>query len=63
MYILKSGLIKLIPKNKYYDITDLIKKAKKQGKKIGVFPINDKSWIDIGQWEEYHKAIEKLRVG
>ena len=28
--------------------------------KVGVFPINEKDWIDVGQWEEYRKSIKKL---
>ena len=39
---------------------DLIKLAKRKKKQIGVYPIDDESWIDVGQWSEYHKAIEKL---
>ena len=48
-------------KNKFYHITHLIKDAKNQGKKVGVFPIDDEAWIDVGEWTEYEKAIEKLK--
>ena len=41
-------------------MTDLIKLAKKRKKKIAVYPIDDESWIDVGQWSEYHKAIDRL---
>ena len=41
-------------------MTDLIKLAKTRKKRIGAYPIDDESWIDVGQWSEYHKAIEKL---
>ena len=34
--------------------------AKKNGKSIGVFPVNDDAWIDIGEWAEYKKAIDLL---
>jgi len=52
--------LNLIPKNKFYHITRLIEDAKNQGKKIGVFPIDDDAWIDIGHWAEYKKAIDKF---
>ena len=32
----------------------------KKKKKVMVFPVSEKSWIDIGQWVEYKKTIEKL---
>ena len=60
LYVLNPNLIKLIPKNKKYDMTDLIQRAKRKKKQVGVYPIDEESWIDVGQWSEYHKAIEKL---
>ena len=41
-------------------MTDLIAKVKSKGKRVGVFPIEDDSWIDIGQWEEYRSALKRL---
>ena len=29
-------------------------------KTIGVYPIDDDSWTDIGQWTEYRKALTQL---
>ena len=58
--MLNPDVLNLIPKNKFYHITRLIEDAKNQGKKIGVFPIDDDAWIDIGHWAEYKKAIDKF---
>ena len=60
LYVLNPNLIKLIPKNKNYDMTDLIQVVKRKKKQIGVYPIDDESWIDVGQWSEYHKAVDRL---
>ena len=60
MYILNPHVLGLIPENKKYDITDLIDDAKKEGMKVGVYPISESAYIDVGQWEEYKKAIEQL---
>jgi len=60
LYILNPEVLELIPENKFYHITHLIEDAKKQGKKIGLFPIDEDSWIDVGQWTEYKKAIDKF---
>ena len=27
---------------------------------VGVYPVDEDSWIDVGQWAEYQKAVEKL---
>ena len=60
LYILNPDILKLIPKSKFYHITHLIEDAKNQGKKVGVYPIDDDDWIDVGQWAEYKKAMERL---
>ena len=60
LYVVNPNLINLIPKNKPFDMTDLIQAAKKKKKQVGVYPIDDDSWMDVGQWSEYHKTVEKL---
>ena len=49
LYLLKPEITKLIPKNKSFEMDDLIKKVKKTKGRVGVFPINEESWNDIGQ--------------
>jgi len=60
LYILNPEMLGIIPKNEVFHITDLIKVAKDQGKKVGVFPIDEDAWIDVGQWTEYKKVMDKL---
>tara|TARA_Y100000591_G_scaffold333230_1_gene374833 strand:+ start:6042 stop:7100 length:1059 start_codon:yes stop_codon:yes gene_type:complete len=57
-YILKRKVISLIPKNKNFDLTDLIKLAKNKGFKVGVFPIDDHNWTDIGQIDNYFQSLK-----
>lgn len=49
LYLFKPEVIKLIPQNKSFEMDSLIKKVKKTGGRVGVFPINEESWKDIGQ--------------
>jgi NDP-sugar pyrophosphorylase family protein len=58
LYILNPDILKIIPNNKFYHITHLIEDVKSMGKTIGVFPIDEDEWIDIGQWAEYKKALD-----
>lgn len=62
MYIVNRNILSLIPKQQVCNFTDLITKARDEGYKIGVFPINEKDWVDVGQWEEYRKSIRKLNI-
>ncbi|MBU2025906.1 NTP transferase domain-containing protein [Patescibacteria group bacterium] len=59
-YILKTEAIKHIPRDKFFNITDLIKKLDKERKRIGVFPISDKLWLDAGEWQNYQETIKLL---
>lgn len=59
-YIVEPKIFKFIPKNKFFHMTDLIKVLKNNKKKIGVFPIDESLWLDIGQWPEYSKNSKKI---
>lgn len=62
MYILNPDVLKYIPENEFYHITDLIDKIKDEGLKVGVYPVSEKSWVDVGQWEEYKKTVENFKI-
>ncbi len=57
--ILEPEVIELISKNKAMDMPDLMVLAKKKGFKVQVYPANC-SWFDIGEWDEYKKALEYM---
>tara|TARA_B110000858_G_scaffold51774_1_gene59961 strand:+ start:292 stop:1356 length:1065 start_codon:yes stop_codon:yes gene_type:complete len=61
-YILNEKILKLIPKNQKYDVNELIEKMISKKLNIGVFPVSEDSWIDIGNWDEYKKALNKFKT-
>ena len=61
MYVLNPKILEYIPKNEFFHVTHLIDKIKSTHK-IGIYPISENSWIDTGEWVEYKKAVEKLRL-
>ncbi len=62
MYLLNPSAIKNIPKDKMYHMNQLIDDLMHNGGKIGVFPISEKSWHDIGEWQEYKKTVNILNL-
>ncbi|MCF8296625.1 MAG: NTP transferase domain-containing protein [Saprospiraceae bacterium] len=56
-YLLNHEVLDYIPENQKFDMPELIEKAQIKGDKIGVFPISEKSWQDLGQWEFYKSFI------
>lgn len=53
MYILEPEVLNEIPENTFFHITHLIEKLLAKNEKVGVFPVSEKSWKDIGEWKEY----------
>jgi len=60
LYVVNPDMLEMIPKNQFFHITHLIELAKDTGKRVGVYPIDDDAWVDVGQWAEYNKAVDKL---
>ena len=60
LYILDPVIFKFIPENKSFDMTDLIKVVKKNNYQVGIYPVQESEWVDIGQWDLYKKALEKI---
>ena len=58
LYLMKKRILKLIPSNQKFDLTDLIILSKKRGFKIGVYPIDDHNWKDIGQIDSYFQSLK-----
>lgn len=48
LYLMKPEIIKYVTKNKPLDMNNLIEIVKGKKKKIGIFPIGENNWIDVG---------------
>ena len=59
LYVLSKNVLELIPKGIKFDMPDLIEKAKENGLKVGVFPLPEDCWYDVGQWDEFNKIIDR----
>jgi dTDP-glucose pyrophosphorylase len=57
LYVLDPKVLKLIPKKKSFDMNNLIEKLLKRKNKLGVFPINEDDWNDLGNWSDLNKFI------
>jgi dTDP-glucose pyrophosphorylase len=58
MYILEPSLLGQIPNDRLYHITELISQVKENNGRVGVFPISEKQYFDIGEWDHYLKTIK-----
>ena len=60
IYLLKKSMLDFIPKDSFFDITDLMDKILAMDRKLITFPING-YWLDIGKHEDYKKAQEDIK--
>jgi len=60
IYIAKKELLTLVPDGEFYNVTDLMEKLIKNGKKLISYPILG-YWLDIGKHDDYKKAQEDIK--
>lgn len=60
LYIAEPKVFKYIEENTPAGFPDIIQKAVDAGEKIGVYPISEKSWMDMGQFEELEEMRKRL---
>lgn len=60
IYLLKKGLLKMIPQSTFFDITDLMEKILEMNLHLLTYPING-YWLDIGKHDDFKKAQEDIR--
>ncbi len=59
-YVLEPALLAEIPEGDIFHMTHLIDKVMAREGKVGVFPVSEGSWMDMGDWYEYDKMRGRL---
>ena len=62
VYLLNPNAQEFIPRNEFFNMTDLIDRLLNEGRKVVSFPILE-YWLDIGQPVDYQKAQEDVENG
>lgn len=60
LYVLEPKFLEKIPKDTFINITDVIQNCIDMGEKVGIYPISENAWMDMGQMEELEKMRERL---
>ena len=56
IYVLEPKILKLLPRNRFFEMPQLLDKVRKTWRgSVGCFPIRE-YWIDIGQMNDYERA-------
>lgn len=62
MYVINPEVIELIPDNTFFHMTDLADILMKNGQQIGMYPISEDSFLDMGEFEEMSRMEQKLNI-
>ncbi len=59
IYILKKNVLKFFPtKKSKLDFNEFVDILMKNNVKINTYPVDDNSWVDVGNWNEFRKLIK-----
>jgi dTDP-glucose pyrophosphorylase len=59
-YIVEPEVVEALPYNEPIDFPDIIEKCRNEGKKVGIYPIGEHAWLDMGQFDELEKMKTSL---
>lgn len=60
LYMFNPIILKYIPKNKEFDLNELIAKIQKNNGVILTLPISQNKWNDIGEFASFKRTLKKL---
>ena len=60
MYVLDPSVLQEIPKDTFFHMTDLTDKLLEKKQKVGMYPISEDSFLDMGEFEEMRRMEKKL---
>ncbi len=60
MYLVDNKIIEELQENQVIGFPDIMEKYRKEGYKVGVYPVSEDSWMDMGQLEELEAMRRRL---
>lgn len=61
-YIVEPQVIDEIDYNVPIDFPDIIEKCRNKGYRVGIYPIGDKNWSDMGQFDQLEDMVGRLNA-
>lgn len=61
-YVVEPEVLELLEPNMSIGFPDIVARIRKAGKKVGVYPISESSWMDMGQMDELEKMRNRLEL-
>ena len=62
LYVLEPDFLGRIPEGKESQITDVLQSCIDDGLRVGMYPVSEDSWMDMGQFDEMKRMTDQLGV-
>ena len=63
LYLIEPAVLDLIPAKGVFHVTDLMDACLRRGMRVGVYPVSERAWLDMGQMDEMKRMVEYFRDG
>ncbi len=57
-YVMEPEVLSFLPEGKDFSTVELIEALRSRDLPVGVFPIEEDRWFDVGQWNEYRRTLK-----
>ncbi len=62
VYVIDPDVIEQISRDEYIDFPDIAKRCMENGDTVGVFPVPEQAWLDMGKISEMENMAERLKL-
>lgn len=60
LYLMEPSVFDCLPESEFFHVPDLVDNCRQMGRKVGVFPVSENAWMDMGQFDEMNKMLAQL---
>ncbi|MBK5240788.1 nucleotidyltransferase family protein [Clostridium sp.] len=60
MYVLEPEVLNDIPTGEFYNLPDILVNYMKDNIKVGIYPVGEQSWMDMGQLSEMKDMVTRI---
>lgn len=58
MYVISPSVLTHVKTDRIYHMTDLVEAVRRDGGRVGVYPIGESAWLDTGEWAAYRTTLQ-----
>ena len=62
IYVMEPEVMDFIERDEHIDVPELAKRLMTAGRRVGGYPITEKSWLDMGQFSEMKTMMKELGI-